>query len=156
MPPGPNTTTTSSPAGEPRLRLKPSAPATGHVDGAWWPRTRDLSAELTPLLAALDSRLGRIDRVTYQLGAWSASGRRLAAGGHVVRLEGFRSQRDDTLTVIGWDRHRLTLLVVPPEAAPDVAQHALRTAAGEGNTDDSTHLLAAHGTPAERSRPLPA
>ena len=60
------------------------------------------------------------------------------------------------VSVALWDRHRLTLLVVPPEAAPDVAQHALRTAAGEGNTDDSTHLLAARGTPAERSRPLPA
>ena len=29
-----------------RLRLKPKAPRTGYVDGAWWPRSHDLAAEL--------------------------------------------------------------------------------------------------------------
>jgi hypothetical protein len=129
MPSGSNTLTTSVPATEPRLRLKPAAPATGHVDGAWWPRTRDLSAELPALLTALGSRLGRVDRVTYQLGEWQAPNRRLSAGEHVVRLEGFRSQRAGSLTVIGWDRRRLTLLVVPPETGPGEAEHALTTAA---------------------------
>jgi hypothetical protein len=33
-----------------RLKLKPKAPTTGYVDGAWWPRSRDLSAELPALL----------------------------------------------------------------------------------------------------------
>ncbi|MFC0105990.1 DUF5994 family protein [Kibdelosporangium aridum] len=28
------------------LRLKPKAPTTGYVDGAWWPRSRDLSARI--------------------------------------------------------------------------------------------------------------
>ncbi|HKS47628.1 MAG TPA: DUF5994 family protein, partial [Amycolatopsis sp.] len=50
-----------------RLRLKPKAPATGYVDGAWWPRSRDLSAELPTLLAVLAIRPGRIERVTYNL-----------------------------------------------------------------------------------------
>ncbi|HVW42390.1 MAG TPA: DUF5994 family protein, partial [Amycolatopsis sp.] len=39
-----------------RLRLKPKAPTTGYVDGAWWPRPRDLSAELPALLAVLAVR----------------------------------------------------------------------------------------------------
>ena len=26
----------------PRLRLKPKAPQSGYVDGAWWPRSDDL------------------------------------------------------------------------------------------------------------------
>jgi len=64
MPSGPNTALSTPPATEPRLRLKPAAPAMGHVDGAWWPRTRDLTAELPALLAAVAARLGRIDRVT--------------------------------------------------------------------------------------------
>src|SRR2546429_6174405 len=68
MPLGPNIITTSVPVTEPRLRLKPAAPVTGYVDGAWWPRNRDLSAELPSLLAALGSRLARIVRGTYQLG----------------------------------------------------------------------------------------
>ncbi len=28
----------------PRLRLKPKAPQSGYVDGAWWPRSDDLAA----------------------------------------------------------------------------------------------------------------
>jgi hypothetical protein len=45
------------------LRLKPKAPATGYVDGGWWPRSRDLSAELAALVEVLVVRLGRIERV---------------------------------------------------------------------------------------------
>jgi hypothetical protein len=134
MPSDPNTTLPAPPPTEARLRLKPEAPATGHVDGAWWPRSRDLSAELPALLTAVTTRLGRIDRVTYHLGEWPSSRRRLSFDDHVVRLEGFRSQHADTLTVIGWDRHRLTLLVVPPETGPDVAQHTLATAVDRDDT----------------------
>jgi hypothetical protein len=142
MPSGSNTTPSTSPVAEPRLRLKPPAPATGHVDGAWWPRTRDLAAELPGLLAAVTGRLGRIDRVTYHLADWPAPHRRLVADGNVVRLEGFRSQESGTLTVIGWDRHRLTMLVIPPETGPDAAQHALATAADQDNTDAGVPLPA--------------
>ncbi|WP_086853487.1 DUF5994 family protein [Amycolatopsis kentuckyensis] len=142
MPSGPNTSS-AQPAAEPRLRLKPVAPATGHVDGAWWPRTADLAADLPALLTALVTRLGRIDRVTYHLGDWPAAPRRVTFDDGVVRLEGFRSQPPGSLTVIGWNRHRTTLLVVPPATSPEVAEHALTTAAEPGNTDDSAQLLAA-------------
>ncbi|WP_410567278.1 DUF5994 family protein [Amycolatopsis sp. cmx-4-61] len=145
---GSNTTsTTSTPfaptASEPRLRLKPTGPTIGRVDGAWWPRTRDLSAELPSLLVAVAARLGRIDRVTYHLGEWPASPRRLSLDDGVVRLEGFRSQHPGTLTVIGWDRLRLTLLVVPPETGPDAAQRALTAAADRDSADDGSARTAA-------------
>ncbi|MEV4049794.1 DUF5994 family protein [Amycolatopsis sp. NPDC049688] len=147
MPSGPNTTLSTPAATEPRLRLKPAAPATGYVDGAWWPSTRDLAAELPALLAALAARLGRIDRVTYHLGDWPNAPRRVTFDDNAVRLEGFRSQPSGSLTAIGWNRQRTTLLVVPPETGPDAAQHALTTAADPDNTDDSTKLLAAAGQP---------
>ena len=152
MPSGPNTTLSTQPVTEPRLRLKPAAPVTGHVDGAWWPRTRDLATELPALLTALATRLGRIDRITYHLGDWPDPPRRITVDDSVVRLEGFRSQPSRSLTVIGWDRHRMTLLVVPPEASSDLAQHALATAADPGNTHDSAQLLAAPGTATERAQ----
>lgn len=56
-----------------RLRLKPSAPATGYVDGAWWPRSRDLTAELAALGEVLAIRL---ERVAYGLSAWDRAPRR--------------------------------------------------------------------------------
>lgn len=86
-------------------------PAAGHVDGGWRPPTRDLAAELPALLAALTPRLGRIDRVTYHLGDWPDPPRRVTFDGNVVRLEGFRSQASGSLTAIGWDRQRTTLLI---------------------------------------------
>jgi hypothetical protein len=42
-----------------RPRLKPKAPTTGWVDGGWWPRSRDLPAELSGLLSVLAVRLKR-------------------------------------------------------------------------------------------------
>ena len=64
----------------PRLRLKPKAPQTGYVDGAWWPRSDDLTTELPDLLAVLSVRLGPIDRVLYKLSDWAKAPAKLATG----------------------------------------------------------------------------
>ncbi|MFI5586154.1 DUF5994 family protein [Amycolatopsis sp. NPDC051758] len=143
MPSGPKTSSSSAPATEPRLRLKPAGPTTGHVDGGWWPRTRDLDAELPALLTEVAARIGRIDRVTYHLADWPAPDRRLTFDGHVVRLEGFRSQQPGHLTVIGWDRDRLTLQVVSPETTSDDAEHALASAADPDENEAGAQPLAA-------------
>ncbi|MEU5260710.1 DUF5994 family protein [Amycolatopsis sp. NPDC021455] len=119
---GPNTSTTAL-----RLRLEPAVPAPGLVDGAWWPYSRDLHKELPALLAALSTRLTRIDRVIYHVEDWPPPHRRLIVGAGVVRLEGFRSQPPASVTVIAWGGQRLVLQVVPPETAPDVAREAFRT-----------------------------
>jgi hypothetical protein len=97
-----------------RLRLKPKAPTTGWVDGGWWPRSRDLAAELPGLLSVLAVRLGRIERVSYHLGEWGPTLHRISWGGGVVRLEGYRSQRANTVDVLALEQ-RVTLLVVAPE-----------------------------------------
>lgn len=132
-----------TPPSPPRLRVKPKAPITGYVDGAWWPASRDLPAELPALLAAL--RLDQVERVTYNLTAWPPTRRRIVLDGRVIRLEGFRSQHADTVTVVGgWGRHRLALLVVPPETEPVLAQQILMTAAHADNIDDIETLLTRH------------
>lgn len=134
-----------------RLRLKPKAPTTGFVDGAWWPRSRDLATELPALLAVLAVRPGRIERVTYNLTRWQPATRRLTIQGHTVRLEGFVSQQPDTVTVTGQGRQRLTLLVVPPETSSVAAHHALMTASQRDNVDTTEALLASsHVTPVAR------
>lgn len=51
----------------PRLRLKPQAPQSGYVDGAWWPHSEDLTAELPDLLAVPSVRLGPIGQMIYKL-----------------------------------------------------------------------------------------
>lgn len=125
-----------------RLRLKPKGPTTGYVDGAWWPRSADLVGELPELFAVLSVRLGRIERVTFHLGDFADPPRRIEYDGERVRLEGFRSQRAGTLTVIGAsDRHRVTLLTVPSDANPEVAHDVQMAAAHRDGTDTVETLL---------------
>jgi len=126
-----------------RLKLKPkTAIAVGQVDGAWWPRSRDLALELRALLAVLAVRLGRIERVTYHLGDWDPSARKIVVDGSVVRLGGFRSQRAGTVDVLA-ELHRVTLLVVPPGSAPGPAHGVMLTAGHRDNADSVAELLSA-------------
>jgi hypothetical protein len=124
-----------------RLRLRPKALTTGYVDGAWWPRSRDLAAELPALLAVLAVRLGEIPRVSYNLTEWETAPPEVAAAGVRVRLSGFWSRPPHTVDVVAGDRRRLTLLLVPPDSSPSVAHHAMMRAARHENTDTVEVLL---------------
>jgi hypothetical protein len=130
-----------------RLRLKPKAPTTGWVDGGWWPRSRVLAVELPGLLSVLAVRLGHIERVSYHLGEWGQTLRKISCGAGVVRLEGYRGQHANTVDVIA-ARQRVTLLVVAPEASAQTAHAVLMAAGHRGNTDNVDTLL--------RYRPLAA
>jgi hypothetical protein len=131
----------SPPEHTPRLRLKPKAPRSGYVDGAWWPRSDDLAAELPDLLAVLSIRLGRIDRVMYNLNEWAKAPAKLATGGRRVRLDGYRRQPTHTVEVLGLNRNRIALLVVPPNADPDGAHDTLMAAAAPSNDSTVDSLL---------------
>jgi hypothetical protein len=131
----------SPPEHTPRLRLKPKAPRSGYVDGAWWPRSDDLAAELPDLLAVLSVRLGRIDRVMYNLNEWAKAPAKLATGGRRVRLDGYRRQPINTVEVLGLNRNRIVLLVVRPNADPDGAHATLMAAAAPSNDSTVDSLL---------------
>ncbi|MFD9701207.1 DUF5994 family protein [Lentzea sp. NPDC059081] len=124
-----------------RLRLRPEARATGYVDGAWWPRSRNLAAELPALLAALAVRLGEIPRVSYNLTEWDTAPHQIAVGGVRVRLSGFWSRPAHTVDLVAGDRRRLTLLVVPPGADSSAAHHTMMRAARRDNADTVEGLL---------------
>jgi hypothetical protein len=133
-----------------RLRLKPKAPATGYVDGAWWPRSRDLTAELPALAEVLAVRLSRIERVAYALSAWDPAPRRFDVAGHRVRLEGFTYQDQNIIHLTGSNRGRISLLVVPPEMTDATGHDALMTAGRRGNADRPEEILAASSLPTPR------
>jgi hypothetical protein len=131
----------TGPAHTPRLRLKPKGPPSGYVDGAWWPHSDDLTAELPDLLAVLSVRLGRIDRVMYSLNGWARVPRKLLTGGRAVRLDGYRLQPINTIGVLGLDGSRLTLLVVPPRTGAHDAHTSMMTAAQPNNAATTDGLL---------------
>jgi hypothetical protein len=124
-----------------RLSLKQESATTGVVDGAWWPASRDLAAEMPAFIAALADRAGAVERVSYNIDAWDAVPRKVRVDGNVVRMGGFRSQAAATLKVVG-ERRVLTLLVVPPETDEQPARRVLAAASENGNTEGIDALLA--------------
>jgi uncharacterized protein DUF5994 len=133
-----------------RLRLKPKGPTNGYVDGAWWPRSRDLTAELPALAEVLAVRLGQVQRVAYALSTWDPTPRRYDVLGYRVRLEGFTYQDQNIIHVTGSNRGRITLLVIPPEMGDTAGHDALMTAGRRGNADRPEDILAALALPAPR------
>ena len=125
----------------PRLRLKPKAPVNGFVDGAWWPHTDDLAAELPDLLAVLSVRLGPIDRVLYHLGEWPTAVAQIAAGGRSVHLDGYWNQPPNSVQVVGLNRSALALLVVSPDTDPQSAHDTMMAAAERANISTVEQLL---------------
>lgn len=125
----------------PRLRLKAKAPQTGYVDGAWWPRSDALTTELPDLLAVLSVRLGPIDRVLYNVSEWSASPGKLVIGDRTIRLDGYRHQPPNSVEILGINRKRITLLVVPPSADPQDAHTTMMAAAARKNASTVNGLL---------------
>lgn len=131
----------TAPLRTPRLRLKPKAPHSGFVDGAWWPHSDDLTAELPDLLAVLSVRLGPIGRVIYKLAEWSTAPAKLTYANCTIRLDGYRLQPVNTVEVLGLNRTRIVLLVVSPQADPDQAHAVMMTAAGPNNALTVDSLL---------------
>jgi Family of unknown function (DUF5994) len=131
----------TGPQSTPRLRLKPKAPSTGQVDGAWWPHSNDLALELPDLLAVLSVRLGPIDHVTYNFADWAAAPATFPTGGDEVRLSGFYQQQNNTVEVIGVNRTKLVLLVVPSRTEPEHAHEILMSAATPKNASTVEGLL---------------
>jgi hypothetical protein len=129
------------PEHRPRLRLKPKAPQTGYVDGAWWPGSGDLTTELPGLLSVLSVRVGSIRRVRYNVGEWAAAPAKLVTDGRTVRLDGYQQQPVNTLEVLGASRAEIVLLVVPPHTDPDQAHEAMMTAAAPDNDSSVDTLL---------------
>ncbi|MFE9326880.1 DUF5994 family protein [Nocardia sp. NPDC052278] len=116
-----------------RQELEFTTDAAGSVDGVWRPRGNDLVAELPDLLTAVATRLGPIHRVIYHLDEWAVAPRKLASGGRLVRLDGYRHKDRHTLVVLGVSGAELTLVVVTPaEAEMVVAQQRWDSEGGAG------------------------
>ena len=126
----------------PRLRLKPKGPMTGRVDGAWWPHSEDLEAEIPDLLAVLSVRLGPISYVLYKLTEWVKAAGKLTIGGRFVRLSGYQRQPGNTLEVQGLGGRKIVLLVVPAATDPDRAHAIMMAAAAPDDTSTVDELLA--------------
>jgi hypothetical protein len=122
----------------------------GVVDGAWWPRSRDLVTELADLVEVLSIRLGSVTKAAFPLGAWDATPHAIELGGHTVHLAGFSPQDKDLIFIYGPDNQRVKLLVIPPEADAHAAHAALMRASLRTTTDGPEEILDMAGIPIQR------
>ena len=125
-----------------RLQLDPNRPAEPYLDGAWWPRSTELRAELPALLVELSAQLGSIALVGYHRDAWNAAPGDLDLAGHPVHLQGFVSPTPPTLVVIADTGQRVTLRVVPPETDGASASQAMTAATNRAA--QATHRWSSH------------
>jgi Family of unknown function (DUF5994) len=131
-----------------RLELIDPVSARTTLDGAWWPRSSDLTTELAPLLEELSRRGIRATRVAFNPGSWAAAPRRLQVGDRTVRLGWFRHLDPQLLNLTGdLRRGRVDLLVVPPDTTKADARRAFTAATDRGNSAEPTVLLHALDAP---------
>ena len=108
-----------------RLRVTPDRLASEHIDGACWPRSTELAAELPALLSLLSDRLGQVVGVGYRRDGWRDTPPQVDIARQPVQLMGFTSDEPASVIVIGQDGHHLTLRVIAPETSDQAAREAL-------------------------------
>lgn len=131
------------PTGPARLSLTPQTALAGRLDGAWWPSSRDLVAELPALAAALAGPWGRITRISVNPTRWPVIPHKVATDGHCLHVGWFTEQDPDKLILLSGTTGRWDLLVVPPETPPAAAARLMTAAAVPGSVLTAGALMAA-------------
>lgn len=129
-----------------RLALKGEGGGSrGLLDGAWWPRSRDLLSELPGLTAALDPLWGRITRAAVNPEHWPVVPRKVPVDGHVVKVGWFTPELDPhKLLLLSYGTGRWDLLIIPPDTEPDAAARLMAAASDrEGPPLTASALVAA-------------
>ncbi|MER5471139.1 DUF5994 family protein [Streptomyces sp. NPDC002935] len=130
------------------------SPSPGRVelDGAWWPRSHDLTLELSALADVLDPLWGRITRIAVSPSRWPIIPRRLVVNGQVVKVDWFTSGQDvHKILLLSYTAGRWDLLVIPPEtSAPAAARLMAAASRSTGPVLTATALMAA-----EQARAMP-
>lgn len=164
-PVAPSSTTTTAPAPRPappglpppsapirepaRLSFDPALSRRGAVDGGWWPQSRNATAELPALIAALDSLPGvRVRRLSVPVAEWDGIPRWLPGyDDRTIRVDWFATMPRHTVSVTAGGGATINLLVIPPGTPAAAAAAAMDTAAvGRGRPDEI--LAAAQQVPA--------
>ncbi|MBX9392932.1 hypothetical protein K4749_04860 [Streptomyces sp. TRM72054] len=131
------------PSASARLSLAPTGSGPGLLDGAWWPRSRDLLREIPTLTHALDACWGRITHVTVNPAHWPVIPRRVPVTGHTVHVGWFADEQDpNKVILLSYTVGRLDLLVIPPETEPAAAARLMAAATVPGGIRTASGLMA--------------
>ncbi|MFD7094175.1 DUF5994 family protein [Streptomyces xanthophaeus] len=124
------------------LRLETTRSREGLLDGAWWPRSRNIETELPALISVLTGHLGPITRVGVDASAWNGLPVRLVIDDRVVHLDS-DPVGDGTVLITRGHNDHFALLVVPPDTTADAAREAMARAVRADNITEAAQLLVA-------------
>ncbi|GHF01270.1 hypothetical protein E5082_10445 [Streptomyces griseoluteus] len=127
------------------LRLETTHAREGILDGAWWPRSRDIGAELPSLISALTEHLGPVTRVGLDGSAWDELPTRVMVDDRVVHIDSF-PVGDDTVLITRGEGDLFSLLLVPPDTSPDAARAAMARAVRAENVTEARQILIETGS----------
>lgn len=115
----------SSPSRVTRLALCERDQTRGAVDGAWWPKSFDLSSELPDLVAVFGSWIGEVHRVVYDPSVWLPAPARVIRRNEMVSLNPYRLVFSDTIYLMGTHSRDAVLFVLSPSSSGEEARHVL-------------------------------
>ncbi len=130
-----------------RIQLRDST-STGHVDGVWWPQSRDLQIEAADLVDHFPDQVGYIERILFSRPDWDrpvVKGRgvsRIQAGRGPVRVGSFPSDDTQLMIVLMASGRRVSLKVIGSATDPIEAERqfgALGEAERSGDTVEGAH-----------------
>jgi hypothetical protein len=126
----------------PRVRLTLST-STGFsaLDGAWWPRSRNLETELADLVDHFPATSGRIVHAVYSGPDWRPAPRRIKVKQGVIKVGSFPTDDSHRILLTLSSREILHILVIPPHSSPVLALAVMVTAASPGNRDSAATVL---------------
>jgi hypothetical protein len=117
-----------------RLALKGDGATHGLLDGAWWPRSRDLLSELPALTAVLDPLWGRVTRIAVNAMYWPDIPHKIPVDGHIVKAGWFTEFDPHKLLLLSYGTGRWDLLIIPPETGAESAARLMAAASGQDGT----------------------
>ena len=129
-----------------RISFRQPVSRSGFIDAAWWPRSRDLTTELPPLLDVLWTAAREITRFTYHIAAWDPAPRRMRIEGRTVRLGGFTTS--DPVTVRLSDAggaERIDIVLIAPTTDAALAQRILLLASQADSPYRAAEILSRAG-----------
>ncbi|CAM3903619.1 DUF5994 family protein [Nocardioides zeicaulis] len=138
-----------SPAPGVRVALGGSA-GSGPVDGAWWPRSRDLASEAARLVEHLALSGDDVRSLLFSRPDWDAvegtdRWHRVVTAGGTVRMGSYASDDTHLMVVTLASGQRLRLVVVPHDTDSVRAQVVLDAASAGANLQSPGSLLGLSG-----------
>ena len=130
----------SYPSSMTRLALCERDHTRGAVDGAWWPKSLDLSLELPDLVAVFGLWIGEVHRVVYDPSVWLPAPSRVIRRSEMVSLDPYRLVFSDTIYLMGTHSRDAVLFVLSPTSSGEDAGRLLGEVSSSAQPMNATVL----------------